>query len=155
MTVIVGLVGRSGSIMGADSAVSDTYTKLTMGEPKIRDFNGRLIGYSGSITVGRAVFRQIERDQPENLVEYVEHLTQTKSMSGACFLIIENRVVWEIEAGAAIALQDNYGAIGSGLQYALGSLYRTAQGLDDVRMALNAAENFAPDVRGPMVILTA
>lgn len=155
MTVIVGIVTEHGAIMGADRAVSDTYVKLTMGEPKIRDFDGRLIGYAGSITVGRAIFRMIERDQPTNLVEYVEQATLAKPMSGAAFLIIENRELWEIEAGAAIRLEANYSAIGSGLQYALGSLYRWHSNLEDLRTALNAAEHFAPDVRGPMVIITA
>lgn len=141
--------------MGADSAVSDTYVKLTMGEPKIRDFDGVLVGYSGSITVGRSIFRLIEQNHPLDIVHFIEQATLQKPMHGASFLVIQDRTIWEIEEGAAIALQDNYGAIGSGMQYALGSLYRSAEDLNDLRTALNASENFAPDVRGPMVILTA
>lgn len=155
MTVIVGIVGSRGVLMGADSAVSDTYVKLTMGEPKIRDFDGTLVGYSGSITVGRAILRQIEQNQPLDIVHFIETTTLQRPMHGTSFLVIQNREIWEIEEGAAIRLQSNYGAIGSGMQYALGSLHRSAKDLDDLLLSLSAAEYFAPDVRGPMTILTA
>lgn len=155
MTCIVAIVTPKGAIMGADSAVSNVDIRLTMSNPKVRDFDGVLVGYSGSITVGRAIFRMIEKDQPTDIVAYIEQATLHKSMHHGSFLVIQNRVIWEIEAGAAISLQDHYAAIGSGMQYALGSLYLSAKNLKDAMNALNAAENYAPDVHGPMVFLTA
>lgn len=155
MTCIVALVTPKGAIMGADSAVSNSDVKLTMSDPKIRDFNGTLVGYCGSINVGRAIFRMIEKDQPTDIAGYIEHAMLSKANQQASFLVIQNRIIWELDMGAAISLQDNYAAIGSGMQYALGSLYHSAKSLKDVMNALNAAENFAPDVRGPMLFLTA
>lgn len=155
MTVIAAIVTPKGALMDADRAVSNSDVKLTMGEPKIRDFDGVLVGYSGSITVGRAIFRMVEKDQPTDIAGYIEQATLQKSMHAAAFLVIQNRVIWEIEAGAGICLQDTYASIGSGMQYALGSLYHSATNLKDLMTALESAENFAPDVRGPMVILTA
>ena len=155
MTCIAAIVTRKGSIMGGDSAVSDSQTKLTMADPKIRDFDGVLVGYAGSIVDGRTAFRGISEHQPSSIVDYLESMTQQKRHHGSQFLVVEAGQIWEIEQGSAIRLADTYAAIGSGASFALGSLYRGHADLDDVRKALSCAEHFSPEVRGPMLILTA
>ena len=155
MTVIAAILTPKGALMGADSAVADSDIKLTMADSKIRDFNGTLIGYCGAVNLGRQMFRLIEKDQPLSIVAYVEALTQTKAWHGVTFLIVERHELWEVEAGAAIHLSDTYASIGSGSPYALGSLHRSHVDLDDLRAALSAAEHYALNVRGPMLILTA
>lgn len=155
MTVIAAIVTRKGAVMGADSAVSDATLKMTMADPKIRDFNGTLIGYAGSVHLGRQMFRAIEKDQPTSIVEYVENMTHPKAWQGVTFLIVENRQIWEVENGSAIHFSDSFGAIGSGSPYALGLLYRSHDDINDLMVALNAAEYYSLEVRGPMLYLTA
>lgn len=155
MTVIAAILTPKGALMGADSAVSSSDIKLTMADPKIRDFDGTLIGYCGAVNLGRQMFRLIEKDQPVHIVEYVEQMTHVKAWHGVSFLIVERHELWEVEAGAAIHLSDTYASIGSGSPYALGALYRNHEDLNDLRTALNAAEHYSLEVRGPMLILTA
>jgi hypothetical protein len=155
VTVIAAILTTKGALMGADSAVSDSSLKLTMADPKIRDFDGTLIGYCGSVNLGRQMFRLIEKDRPVSIVDYIEHLTQAKAWQGVTFLVVERHELWEVEAGAAIHLSDTYASIGSGSPYALGVLHRNHKDLNDLRAALGAAEYYSLEVRGPMLILTA
>lgn len=156
MTCIAGLVTDKGvAFMAGDSAASDDRVTVLMAEPKVRDFECVLVGYAGEIRAGRKMFAAIDAlTDWSDIAGFVEQESLDKFYKGTSFMVIQSKVIYEIEAGTRIKYLRPYAAIGSGIEVALGALFTRHNGLDDVVNAIDAAATFTPNVRNPAIVVS-
>jgi ATP-dependent protease HslVU (ClpYQ) peptidase subunit len=185
MTVIVAVVSDDGEIIfGADSAATDTAGTLALrGDAKVFKRDGYTIGFCGSYRVGQlvkhemrlpAIDHEMTAAQAERFMvrEFVPRVRKLLSKSGcmnttgvdkledsSSFLVGFDGYLFVIADDLQVEIsQDDYAAIGSGAQLALGSLHadKTSGHLsayDAVQNALWAAERYCSNVRGPFLIM--
>lgn len=177
MTVIVALADGDKIYLGGDSAVTSGYQQKIRAVPKVYKRNGFLIGGAGYMVVNQ-IMAHITTIPPELVdqtpFEYIvneflpEFRKAVKSMgqmtichsresTGNVFLIAYKGKIFEIGSDMNVfESSDNYLAIGSGSEYALGSLHATEKSgkspKERVDMALQAAIKFDSFCASPVGI---
>ena len=185
MTVIVAVVSDDGEIIfGADSAATDDSGTLALrADGKLFTKSGYTIGFCGSYRVGQLVKHEMHLPSPSYCMtydeaerfmvrEFVPRLRKLLSKNGC----MNTSGVNKIEDSSSLLVgfdgylfviaddfqvevtHDDYAAIGSGAQIALGSLHadKTAGHLsayDAVQNALAASERYCAHVRSPFYIV--
>lgn len=184
MTCIVGLIDKENGItyIGGDSCASTWASKITLEQRKVfklKDTDNALMGFSGTVRdldlIRYATGLIDTRDEPNidheyvvtNVIPKLSNLmdvgNRNYSNSGqkeidSLLLLAYKDKLWKIESNyAVVSSSDNFSAIGSGFQYALGSLEST-KGLDispakRIQMALGVASKFGIGVAPPFYIM--
>jgi ATP-dependent protease HslVU (ClpYQ) peptidase subunit len=172
MTCIVAVAQGGKVYMGCDSAAydSDSTTHFIKSGPKIFTVDDYLIGYSNSFRAGQILQYDFVPPipDPENLMRTMV----TDFVSSIYSAYEKNKFVLDEEKGEFADLiigvhgklftiesdmqvqeyTDNYVAIGSGYQFALGSLYTTKKvksPTDRIQKALEAASEYTGSVKPP------
>ena len=167
MTVIVAVKDKQTNQihMAGDRMASTDSTKIKLAEPKVFFRSGFLIGYAGTMD-GSKIKHNFEpswmNDIPSNDFDhfmqsdflkelksfYEEWGIDTSNEAELSLLIAARGNIYEHHASdmSMTLLEDGIGAIGTGSEYALGSLYVTP-GLpagDRAKIAVDAATYFSP-----------
>jgi ATP-dependent protease HslVU (ClpYQ) peptidase subunit len=171
MTCIVGIKSEQGLFIGGDSAVSSANLVQTIADPKVWKKGQFIIGFAGSLRVGQIVKYNLKippfnkKEPTEYMVTaFVNAMRKALKNAGAArehqkeeeqenqFLIgFKNRLFEIDEAHGVCEVGDEYISIGSGTEYALGSLHTTKGKPSEMRIiaALEAAAYFSEGVRPP------
>ncbi len=156
MTIVAALITPKGCWMGADSLSSDDLTCATVSSPKVGRFGNKLVGFSGNWDGIRIL--DIARRSPEISAE--ELLFRSGPFKeGLVLLIIENGALYFVQEEKTLIRRQRkqgyaYDAIGSGASHALGSLYSSHKGREDVLTSLKAAAHHNPHCRAPFRIVS-
>lgn len=175
MTCIVGIKGPDGIYIGGDSAVSSHNLIQTMTDPKVWRKGQFIFGFSGALRAGQIVKYNMKippisnREPTQYMVtSFVNSMRKCLKKAGASreenkeeeqdnqFLIGYKGHLFEIdEAYGVCEVADEYVAIGSGTEYALGSLYATKDHPTENRLikALESAAYFSESVAPPFHIV--
>lgn len=174
MTCIAGFIGQDGAVhIGADSAGVGPNGELQLrDDAKVFRKGNFLIGASGSwIAIQLLKYAPDMRDISPNAIidhkfmvnEFLpwlkKHMTEEALSTRPEFLVGVNSKLFHIYGVAQVAeVLEPYEACGSGAQIARGAFYvahlvDTLSARQRVAVALEAAERYHRDVRGPMVIL--
>ena len=183
MTVVVALLDDDDTLVfGADSSASSDGSLTLRPDAKIFKKNGYTIGFAGSFRNFQLVqysmilrappaFFSLDAAQKFMVTVFVPALRNCLSENGAMKLVngIETMdgfillvgfrsFLFTIEDDFHVAPHDEYAAIGSGCDVALGSLYASKEGgmfsaYEAAEVALYAAEHSCTEVRGPMYIV--
>ena len=166
MTCIVGIADDGQVYMGAERAASDGGSIVSMLNPKVERRNGWIYAYAGTIGIGQLmsfVSLPPECDDPyvyirlsivEDMKKAMEAFSHTPEEHDTTWLIGKNGRLFELSAGDWGLVEIDHAAIGSGSQYALGSLYTSDNHpIDRIQTAIDAAIEYSPECRGPVDIL--
>lgn len=171
-TCIVGIVHGASVWIGCDSMASGEYVKAPLVAPKVFRVGDMLIGVCGTVR-GRDVIEFAGTpDRPESMTgdreylirTYVPHLRQAMKESGmlsiddgieeyyGAMLIGYRERLYVLDSDFSIMEHERW-AVGSGSEYALGSLFSTTGDPQKrIRQALNAAVEFSPTCGPPFHI---
>jgi len=171
MTCIVGVKDKNNIYLGADSAISDNNLVQTMVDPKVWKKGRFVFGYAGTLRVGQLIKYKMKIPPINNrkptlymVTSFVDAMRKCLKAAGAAreehkeeeqenqFLVAFSGHLFEIDNGYGVCEINNpYAAIGSGTEYALGSLYATEKlpSADRVLKALEASAHFCDSVGGP------
>tara|TARA_R100001244_G_scaffold25113_2_gene25438 strand:+ start:92346 stop:93020 length:675 start_codon:yes stop_codon:yes gene_type:complete len=175
MTCIVGLKTESEIIIGGDHAINDGERIHLMLQPKVFKKGQFTIGYCGSLRVGQVIqyglkippgFRK--KDLHEYMViNFANSMRNCLNLAGPLktegdvqqenrFLISFLGRLFEIDESYSVTeVSDGMIAIGSGVEFALGSLHATKDDKDSygrVKKALEAAAYYSQTVSAPFTI---
>jgi len=175
MTCIVGVKNASGVYLGGDSAISSNNLIQIMIDPKVWKKGRFIFGYAGTLRVGQLIKYKLKippinkREPTQYMVTaFVDAMRKCLKNAGAAreehkeeeqdnqFLIGFNGHLFEIDSAYSICeVADPYIAIGSGTEYALGSLHATVgEPINDrVIKALKAASYFSDSVGPPFHVV--
>jgi ATP-dependent protease HslVU (ClpYQ) peptidase subunit len=175
MTCIVGLKGPDGIYIGGDSAVSSHNLVQTICDPKVWRKGQFILGFAGTLRAGQIIKYNLkippinQREPTQYMVtSFVNAMRKSLKDAGAAreehkeeehdnqFLVGWRGRLFEIdEAYGVCEVADEFVAIGSGTEYALGSLHttRTDFAEERVKKALEAAAYFSESVRAPFHIV--
>jgi 20S proteasome alpha/beta subunit len=174
MTCIVGLVQNGKVHMAADSAASDTNSVHKRKDSKLFVIDEYLIGFSNSFRMGqilkhdlippRASKKDLERIMCIDFVEAVQNCLEKnkfiiesdeKSTNIADLIIGIHGRIFVMDTDFQMGeYKDNYFSIGSGQEYALGSLHSTKHiKTPKTRLvkALSAAAEYTMGVEPPFI----
>lgn len=179
MTCVIGIVSEGNIWMGADRSASGGNVIRTRADPKVfkrhtakGDF---LIGYSTSYRMGQVLQYQLSIPQynDEDIMDYMVNKfiesvrgvlkssgfaeKQNEVEQGGWFLVGFRSHLFCIQADYQVArVAESYTAIGTGEEFALGSLYSTEILLpeDRIAIAIRAADRFNPFVSLPFDIMS-
>lgn len=169
MSVIVGVVSKGVVWMGADSAITDDQYITAPVTKKIRKVGKMLIGYAGDPAAGQLAFYanyppithltlehylSVEFVKAINDMRQYIGLTLTDESHAEYLIGIQGRLFEITTSGSVLEYQSI--AIGSGYQYALGSLHTTIgqQPGNRIRQAIQAAVNCSPFCTEPIELMT-
>lgn len=177
MTCIIGIKTADRIYLGGDSCISSDNLLQTIADPKVWKKGTFVLGSAGSLRVLQIIKYKM-KIPPINQREPTEYMVTTfvdamrkalKEAGGAggakeenkeeqdnSFLVAFKGRMFEIDGAYAICeVVDEYIAIGSGTDYALGALYATKGEDPEVRIkkALEAASYYADGVRPPFHII--
>ena len=174
MTCIVGLVTEKRIYIGADSASVHGWTRRQTRLEKVFRRGPFLIGYTTSFRMGQLLEHQLQvASQPKNIsnmnfmvthfIEAVRQLLKERGFakveanneSGGQFLVAYRGTLYSIDSDFQVGeMADNFDAIGSGSDFALGALQATARIAPRARVkrALEVATHFNMGVCPPFVI---
>ena len=178
MTCIVALKTEDEIVIGGDHAVNDGDRIHTMPQPKVFKRGQFLIGYCGSLRVGQVVQYGLKippgfkkKDLHKYMVvDFCNALRACLNHAGAArkdkeeeehenrFLVVIQNRIFEIDEGYSVCeIIDGVYAIGSGVEFALGSLYTSRNDWfspkERVRMALESAAYYCQSVSDPFTII--
>jgi len=150
--------------IGADSAIS-TENEIRLYPYKLLQFKHCVIGVTGSLRVGNIVKKM--KNSVKSFDELYDHLwdlflqhevlaSQPQPVFQGALLIIMENTIYEITSDFGYSQHEDYAAIGSGAQYALGSLFSTRRHKNfrqRLYTALEASSVFSPYVAPPFNIL--
>jgi ATP-dependent protease HslVU (ClpYQ) peptidase subunit len=171
-TCIVGIAHKGVVWMGCDSMASDGRAKMRMLAPKVVRTGDLLVGVCGSLRVRDTVEYvalpergEAMKDDREYLVRsYVPHLRAALKDAG---VLATDDGLDEVDSNMLLAyrkrlysLYDDFSllehaewAVGSGSEYALGSLFSTSgDPAKRIKTALQAACEFSPSCGPPFVL---
>lgn len=174
MTCIVAITDGSKIYMGGDSAAAEMEGNFVTSriEPKVFVKDNYIIGYAGSFRLGKLVEHLFELPKPsgdldkfmntiflselrecfeENKLDNSEDKDAGELLIGINGRLYEFNSDWHIGQNAY-----EYNSIGSGSQFAMGSLFSTRRIKSPsarITLALEASEAFSPYVRRPFTIL--
>jgi len=172
MTCIVGLKTEKGIYIGGDSAIaSDENLIQTMADPKVWKKGQFIFGYAGTLRVGQVIKYNLKippvnnREPTEYMVTaFVDAMRKILKKAGAAreehkeeeqsnqFLVGFRGHLFEIDSVYSVCeIADEFVSIGSGTEYALGSLHTTKDLDPDYRIqkALEASSHFSSWVAPP------
>jgi ATP-dependent protease HslVU (ClpYQ) peptidase subunit len=171
MTCIVAIKTKDAIFMGGDSAGGNAYGIQSRSDPKVFRSGGFVIGYTTSYRMGQILQHGFEFVTPEGdpdaymfslcnavaskLTDLNYAKLENNVIDGGTFLIGWKNHLYAVYDNFQYArFRDNYAAIGSGEEYALGSLFST-QSIDDpikrITIALDAATKFSSLVAKPYI----
>lgn len=166
MTVIVGLVEDNTVYLSGDRGVSNGESILAMAQPKIFQKFSWVFGYCGNVGVGQ-VFASldlpivIDEDPYEVLrsiviPDFIAELSKIKEFEDDSDILIGSKGrLFEITTSDFGVIELSQAAIGTGYQYALGSLHSTIGEPAAVRIgkAMKAAVTLSPLCMGPIDLI--
>jgi ATP-dependent protease HslVU (ClpYQ) peptidase subunit len=178
MTCVVAIVDKSGSIyMGADSAASTPHTIRASKVPKVFKKGPLLLGGCGSFRMIQLLQYALSVKLPPAITpRSVEHYLCTEFVDTVRSTYTEygllhdtdkdfdrGQVLIGVKGGGLYCMDydfqinsfaEEYDSIGSGSEYALGALAATPRLKTGkrVELALSAAAQFDPGVRGPFLL---
>lgn len=177
MTCIVALkIPGGGVLMGADSAGVGGYSMQRRTDPKIYRFDAMLIGFTTSFRMGQLLGHSLLI--PEQAAGLTNFRFMTTSFVDAVRTCLKNggfaKKENEVEQGGTFMVAyrgdiftvhddyqvgqvaEDFAAIGSGFDVALGSLATSESLIEDpqtrIKIALKSAERFSGGVRAPFLI---
>lgn len=171
MTCIVGISDGKNVYMGADRGASDDVTIVSLSQPKVKVKGDWIYGYSGSLGNGQLFdlidlppvakdedpFKILRLDIVEELKSIIESHGSDKDENATDFLIGCKGRLFEMSTSDWGVLEVTEVAIGSGGNFALGSLHTTYNIPIPIREriehALGAAITYSPTCQGPIDIL--
>ncbi len=182
MTCIVGLLDNGVTYIGGDSCASGGWREQILQQKKVFKLNdtpNAILGFSGTIRdlnlLQYAENLIDKRDEPDidhkyivtkfipNVIKLFNNNLRNQTDNGisefeSYFLLGYKNKLWLIESNYAVfETTDNYQAIGSGVNYALGSLYTTENSkltpIERIHLALQAASKFSTGVSAPFYII--
>jgi len=157
---VVAAIARDGKVyVGADSCASGDGIEVSVSTPKITRIGNMVVGFAGSWSVGRRVFKYLEKSMDlEKLVEGLD----TRDDDEWSLLIARDGKIFEVSGSdrsiVEIRPNDNgvaFYAIGSAQAIALGALYSDhKRNSQSVTNALEAAVALTNGVRAPFTLIT-
>lgn len=181
MTCIVGLETSHGVMMGADSATCIEGLQVANTSPKLfrRRAHGVewVIGAAGDTRVVQVLHACLELPKAPRTASRIDDMMATtfatavmaaleqhkklkmsdgkSTYNGDLLVGVRGRVYLSASDGAYVRSRDGYMAIGSGSDFALGSMHASAcyTPRARIRKALMAAERYGVGVRGPFTVL--
>jgi len=166
MTIIVGLVENDSVYLSGDRGVSNGESILAMAQPKIFQKFSWVFGYCGNVGVGQ-IFASLDLpiitdEDPYEVLrsivipDFIEQLSKIKEFEDDSDILIGAKGrLFEITTSDFGVIELTQAAIGTGYQYALGSLHSTVgqPALDRIASAMGAAVTHSPQCMGPIDIL--
>lgn len=171
MTCVVGLITSNGDILfGADSQVTFDDTRTTLLDKKIFKKNNLIMGWCGDLKFGQLIKhrfsppipgRNVDIDNfiytkfiPELQKFFIEHGYQTfgRNESFELMVGIEKNIYIIDSDYSVITASHRFCSIGSGANYALGSLHATRTNPNDsqrLQMSLEAAATYSTSCAKP------
>jgi ATP-dependent protease HslVU (ClpYQ) peptidase subunit len=177
MTCIVGCEHAGKVLIGGDLQGTGCNSKTVHTQPKVFSKSGVIFGYTTSYRFGQI----IEHNLPDPVVPEDEHdvyrwlitnlipaiqaalKAREYDKGGNCLIGVKGQL-WELQDDFSVLRSvKGYGAVGSGYEYALGSLYVTMNVIQPntrqeyekaIRNAINAAATFSPSVGMDSVIIS-
>lgn len=173
MTCIVGVVDDGKVYIGGDRGGSDGSTIVSLAAPKVYIRDEWIFGFAGSIGIGQIMqiinIPLLQEDDDPFLVLRMDVVDAFKSMmdtqgltidenSDTDFLIGIRGRLFEFSPADWSVAEVKETAIGSGGNFALGSLYTSfvsmdISPIDRIDLALDAAITYSPTCQGPIDIL--
>ena len=178
MTCIVGILNKGSVYMGGDSLASDTDTfdKYTLRHKKVFHNGPFMVGICGSPRMAQILEHSMRPPTKPKLMgnmkfmatKFIEEVRRTflnegygfmpqgEDNEGGNFLVGFNGGLYEIQEDFQVGEWDReYVAIGSGKNYAYGSLYMTdgVEPRQRINSALEAAAHFNAAVGAPFYVL--
>ena len=170
MTVIVGIVHDDVIYIGGDRGVSDDSSILSMLQPKVVIKNEWIYGYAGSLGNGQLfdfidlppikktddIYKVLRMDIVENYKSILDTHGSSKDDDSTDFVIGCGGRLFEFNTDDWGVAEIKEVAIGSGGNFALGSLYTSTDydPIERVGLALGAATTYSPTCQGPIDILS-
>jgi len=167
MTCVVGITDGTNVYVGADRGASDDSTIVSIAQPKVKVNGEWIYGYSGSIGNGQLLdfitFPALKKaDDPYKIIKF-DIVSQLKALyeshgsdkddNTTDYLIGIRGRLFELSSEDWGVTEVAEVAIGSGGNFALGSLYTTKDMEDNpiirITFALNAAITYSPTCQGP------
>lgn len=174
MTVIVGLVHQGKVYMAGDRAMSDDTNIDSMLQPKVKRNGSLLIGYANNLGTGQLAQMIQFPDPPTSGIEVYLRTDFVRTLKDAYEYYSIGVEIHDAEKASADLLVGVHGhlfemsttdwsvaeygqaAIGSGMGYALGSLYSTRDWDNPkkrLREAVQAAIRYTPSCQSPVDVL--
>ena len=170
MTCIAGLVDNNVIYIGGDRGVSDDSSILSMLQPKVVIKNDWIYGYAGSLGNGQLfdfidlpdvknkddVYKILRMDVVENYKSILDTHGSSKDDDSTDFIIGCLGRLFEFNTDDWGVAEITEVAIGSGGNFALGSLYSTIGNdpIERIGLAIGAAITYSPTCQGPIDILS-
>lgn len=170
MTCIVGISDGKTVYIGGDRGASDDSSIISLSQPKVKVNSGWIYGYSGSLGNGQLldfitypaikktddVYKIVRMDIVTQLKDLYESHGSDKDDNVTDYLIGVKGRLFELSSEDWGVAEVSEVAIGSGGNFALGSLFSTSD-IDNpmvrITIALNAATTYSPTCQGPFDIL--
>ncbi len=173
MTCIVAVVNSKGSYIAGDRGASDSNIILPLAHPKVWKTGPYLFGYYGSMD-GEKVMYNFNPPAPKKDTDkfmlneftkalkefYDEHFVFSTQDKEADFgmIIIVNGLMYEHDAGvmSMTRFATNHLSVGSGSEYAYGSLHSTeawSDGKKRAKIAVEAATKYSTSCMGPIDVV--
>jgi ATP-dependent protease HslVU (ClpYQ) peptidase subunit len=171
VTCIVALVDSGHSYIGAERGASDVNTIFPLQYPKVWKSGPYLFGYFGSFA-GERIKHNFEPPEPK-IGEAIDEFMNTEFLDALHDLYEEIHIPKQEDLGLLIIIQGHiymhngedmsmshiglpYFAEGSGMEYAMGSLYstETLYPRERVSKALEVAIKFSPTCIGPIDVIS-
>jgi 20S proteasome alpha/beta subunit len=175
MTCVVGIRDGNHVYLGADSCGSDEFIKQTRLDPKVFLRDPFVIGFTDSFRMGQVLrYKFNPPEQPASMDDYEYMVTmfidsvrqcfrnagfaskENDVENGGTFLVGYKGQLYVIDEDYQVGIvAENYAAIGCGEAFAQGALFALAASTkrtstkDRIRIALEAAAQFAVGVGGP------
>lgn len=172
MTVIVGITDGNKVYIGGDRGASDDSSIVSISQPKVKVKGSWIYGYSGSLGNGQLFdlidlppvgededpFKILRLDIVEELKSIMESHGSDKEDYATDFLIGCKGRLFELSSMDWGVLEVSEVAVGSGGNFAMGSLYTTYSMnipiTERIGYALGAAITYSPTCQGPIDILS-
>jgi ATP-dependent protease HslVU (ClpYQ) peptidase subunit len=170
VTCIAGLVDNNIIYIGGDRGVSDDSSILSMLQPKVIIKGDWIYGYAGSLGNGQLfdfidlpdvkkkddVYKILRMDVVENYKSILDTHGSSKDDDSTDFIIGCLGRLFEFNTDDWGVAEITEVAIGSGGNFALGSLYSTIGNdpIERIGLAIGAAITYSPTCQGPIDILS-
>lgn len=173
MTVIAAVVNKNGSYIAGDRGASDSNVIFPLAHAKVWQLGQYLFGYFGSMDGEKVMYsftppalktKNIDKFMLTEFTKalkefYDEHFVfiGDKEVDFG-MIIIAGGYIYEHDAGtmSMTRFETNYLSVGSGSEYALGSLNTSeawADGKRRVRTAVESAIKYSPSCMGPVDVI--
>jgi ATP-dependent protease HslVU (ClpYQ) peptidase subunit len=170
VTCIAAIVDNNIIYMGGDRGVSDDSSILSMLQPKVYIRNEWIYGYAGSLGNGQLfefielppikktddIYKVLRMDIVENYKSILDTHGSSKDDDSTDFIIGCKGRIFEFNTDDWGVAEVKEVAIGSGGNFALGSLYTSTDKdpIERIGLAVGAATTYSPTCQGPIDILS-